>query len=214
MEKNTIEQIIKHCVLKYNNSQPESISEKIIEQLYFFRNNSIIQDDSFIINEQHILAGESQLVNVAQFINYYAENKNSCIYSKFSFIVANSSQHYSLSNIRTKSFNYSENFFIKLNSEKEIDLVVGISGLNNPYKTVTVTVFIIKETSSEKDDFFELLRVKLVQLGVRKIKIFRHHQFNSMEESFFNSLGFLFEAKLIKEDNGKDLYIYSKIMEA
>ena len=159
------------------------------------------------MNDGNFIVGEAEYKELSQFLEEHALNKkkNNSIFSLLS------EHNYSVHSLRTKSFNSIENYFV-LVREKEIKSAIAIGGLYQKNGTVNLNAIIFyNENKAYNKVLFEYLIEIMKKMGIFKIK-FCTYSLDVEREDILCELGFIYETKLVKEDDGKDILIFSYII--
>lgn len=202
---------IKELFLDYTSGKPivnyDLVFDKFLNTLNKFNNLNIIHkiDCLKVKPTKFGLAWEADYIRIEKYINRYWESNEK--YSQYSFFPNVKKGTYNLFNIRMRSFNFSENFYI-MEEDNNIKGLVGISGLRNDSKTVAISLLLFDKSVDLGNLFFVMFN-SLKEQGVFKVKICSVRKLDKEMEEWIEQFGFKFETKMISEDFGKDVYVYS-----
>ncbi|MCI8371886.1 MAG: PqqD family protein [Lachnospiraceae bacterium] len=191
--------------------------EDVFQFLICLKSSKLIEFDEEYFNDVLFL---DDRVNIAgereyrQLVNSIKENikGNNTIYS---YPHPEKLQHYNQYIIRTNSFHNSENYFFEYDDHREkMKNIIGIMGMAKFNTPLLISLMQTLEDCNSLVEFYKELEKKLAQMKKYKIKLsLTNEQINSNISRFIEKAGFIYEARLIREDGIHDYNIYSKLLE-
>ncbi len=210
---NNIDRLADKFSVKYNLTKEKSMSYiyDFLSELKFLDIIDFNEKffDSFVEQNEFDVAGERTYTIIANEITKKLGNKDKTIYT-----ISPKTVYFNEYSLRMRGFHNQENYFFTKSGDA-VDCIIGIQNLHNHSQPLKICLLQDADGNIDRlSTLYHNVEKKLCQLNQNKIKIvIQEETLDTRLMEFIEKNGYLFEARLLKEDNLYNYISYYKLME-